>query len=285
MDKRKKVLIAGGDMRQIYCGERLFGKYGVYTIGIEKEHFPDVLNLPEADENMSGEFSCAILPVPPPDESGNIFTPLFSGTINTAYVKKLLKSDAVVFTGINSMKMSDYFPSHRIFSYMDREELAVKNAVPTAEGAVMLALEKLPVTLNGLPVLIAGAGRIGMSLAIILKGFGADITMAVHNSKGAAKAGLLGVKSVYTEKIDGGYGLVFNTVPSVIFTEDVLAKFSEETLFIDLASRPGGFDFKSAEKMGKRVIWALGIPGKNAPKTAGAAVADTIIEIMENVVY
>ncbi|MBO5164175.1 MAG: dipicolinate synthase subunit A [Ruminococcus sp.] len=285
MDKRKKVLIAGGDMRQIYCGERLCREYDIYTIGIDREHFSDKLNLPEADETMAGVFDCAVLPVTPPDESGNIFTPLFSGTLNAAYVKKLLKSDAVVFTGISSRRTADFFPNHLIFSYMDREELAVKNAVPTAEGAVMLALEELPVTLNGLPVLIAGAGRIGTSLAIILKGFGADITIAVHNSKGAAKAGLLGVRSVYTEKIDGNYGLVFNTVPSVIFTEDVLEKFPENTLFIDLASRPGGFDLKSAEKTGRRVIWALGVPGKNAPKTAGTAVAETIIEMTESAIY
>lgn len=285
MDKRKKVLIAGGDMRQIYCGKRLSREYDVYTVGIGKEHFPDALELPEADETMAGGFSCAVLPVSPPDGSGNIFTPLSTETLTAAYVKKLLKSEAVVFTGINSLKTAEFFSGHRIFAYMDREDLAVKNAVPTAEGAVMLALEELPVTLNGLPVLIAGAGRIGTSLAIILKGFGADITMAVHNSKGAAKAGLFGVKSVYTPKIDGNYGLVFNTVPSVIFTEDVLAKFPKETLFIDLASRPGGFDFKSAEEMGRRVIWALGVPGKNAPKSAGTAVAETIIEMTDSLIY
>ena len=62
----------------------------------------------------------------------------------------------------------------------------------------------------------------------------------------------------------------------MIFTEDILRKFSDDTLFIDLASKPGGIDITSAQELGRKVIWALGLPGKTSPVTAGEIIAETI---------
>lgn len=130
-------------------------------------------------------------------------------------------------------------------------------------------------------VLIVGLGRIGTALAEILKGFGADVTASVRNAKGAAKARILGIKSVCTSKMDTDYSLVFNTVPEMIFDNELLEKFSNDTFFIDLASKPGGIDFDSAATLGKKVVWALGIPGKTAPVTSGEFIAETVAGIIE----
>ena len=54
--------------------------------------------------------------------------------------------------------------------YYRREELAVGNAIPTAEGAVGIAIREYPGTINGAKCLITGFGRIGKNLAIILRG-------------------------------------------------------------------------------------------------------------------
>ena len=40
-------------------------------------------------------------------------------------------------------------------------------------------------------------------------------------------------------------------------------------------SKPGGVDLGAAGKLGLTVIWALSLPGKVAPVTAGAAIRDT----------
>lgn len=282
MEKRKKILIVGGDMRQIFCAGRLAEEFDIYTIGIDKNRFPDNIDLPAATPEMTGQFDYAVLPVTPPDERGNISASLFSGTLPVALILPLLSKNAVVFTGMNSPRLESLFFGHRIEAYMEREELSLKNAVPTAEGAVMIALEELPVTLNGLPVLIVGMGRIGTALALILKGFGADITAAVRSSESAARSRILGVPAIYTKNITGNYGLVFNTAPNLVFDNELLKKFPDDTLFIDLASRPGGFDFEEAAVLGKKVLWALGIPGKTAPVTAGIAVAETISEIISH---
>jgi len=50
----------------------------------------------------------------------------------------------------------------------------------------------------------------------------------------------------------------------------------KETLIIDLASKPGGVDREEAKKMNIKTIWALGLPGKIAPKSAAQIVKRTI---------
>ncbi|MCQ2470278.1 MAG: NAD-binding protein [Ruminococcus sp.] len=276
MEKQTRILIAGGDMRQIYCAERLSKKYETSLTGFDSEHFSGISAL----NCVSGKYDCIVLPVPPLDDGGNLTAPCFSGNIRAEELSDMLETDGIVFTGRADSRLRDIFPQAEICDYMSREELMLRNAVPTAEGAVQTALEELPVTLNGMKVLIVGMGRIGTALAEILKGFGADITAVVHNAKGAATAGLHGVKAVYADDMDADFGLVFNTVPSLVLDRRQLMRFDDDTLFIDLASKPGGIDFSSAAELGKKAVWALGLPGKTAPVTSGRIIADTISGIL-----
>lgn len=64
----------------------------------------------------------------------------------------------------------------------------------------------------------------------------------------------------------------------MMFTSHVLDQLTREQLMIDLASMPGGVDFDYARKRELRVIYALGIPAKVSPKTAGNIIATAIIE-------
>lgn len=280
MKDKFRILVAGGDMRQVYCAGKLSAVSDTYVMGFSAEAMPEKMHLRPAVTDKDGFYDFAVLPVPPLDNDGMITAPFSSEKINPAEIRRLLKKDGVIFVGKYDPKLKEVFDTE-IIDYMEREDLSLKNAVPTAEGAVEIALSELPVTLNGLKVLIVGLGRIGTALAEILKGFGADVTAAVHNAKGAAKARILGVKSVCTDKIDTGFSLVFNTVPEMIFDNDLLEKFGNDTLFIDLASKPGGIDFESAAELGKKVIWALGIPGKTAPVTSGEFIAETVAGIIE----
>ena len=49
---------------------------------------------------------------------------------------------------------------------------------------------------------------------------------------------------------------------------------------IDLASKPGGIDFDAARELGVNTIWALSLPGKVAPISAGQIICDTIHNIL-----
>ena len=276
MKNRLRILTVGGDMRQLYCARRLARECDTSVTGFDKEY----LTASESSD-AEGRYDCIILPVPPLNDDGNIPAPCGCGDISPDEIKKHLAEGAVIFAGHVGEKLRETFSGTEIVDYLEREELSLKNAIPTAEGAVQIALEELPVTLSGLSVLIVGMGRIGTALSTILKGFGADVTAAVRNEKGAAKARLAGIKSVYTDNLPTDYGLVFNTAPELVFNRELLGKFSDSTLFIDLASKPGGIDFESASELGIRAIWALGLPGKTAPVTAGEIIAETVMEVLD----
>ncbi len=276
---RQRILIAGGDMRQVYCALRLADTHEVSVAGIAPEQLPSQL-AGAVMTDSTRKYDCAVLPVPPLDSSGCISTPLGDEVLSPERVRSLLKPGAPVLTGRTDPELTAAFAGHPIIDYMQREELCLNNAIPTAEGAVQLALSELPFTLNTSPVLIVGLGRIGTALAQILKGFGAEVTAAVRNSRGAAKARLLGIRSVPTENISADYRLVFNTVPRLIFDRPLLEQFTADTLFIDLASRPGGIDFSAAASLGIHAVWALGLPGKTAPVTAGEIIAGTVSDIL-----
>ncbi len=51
-------------------------------------------------------------------------------------------------------------------------------------------------------------------------------------------------------------------------------------LFPDPIPTSSGVDFDAAGELGVKVIWALSIPGKVAPVTAGLAIRDTVYNIL-----
>ncbi len=77
------------------------------------------------------------------------------------------------------------------------------------------------------------------------------------------------------------YDLIFNTVPHIIFDPKMLLRCVKNTVIIDLASEPGGVDFKFAEKIGITAIQALALPGKFFSKTAGEIIKNTIYAIIK----
>lgn len=52
--------------------------------------------------------------------------------------------------------------------------------MPTAEGAIQLAMEELPITLHGARVLVIGYGRLGRVLADRLAGLKARVSVAAR---------------------------------------------------------------------------------------------------------
>jgi len=71
----------------------------------------------------------------------------------------------------------------------------------------------------------------------------------------------------------GRADLIFNTVPALVLTSELLSFTHPQVLIIDLASHPGGTDFQAAQRLNRRAILAPGLPGKVAPKTAGEILA------------
>jgi dipicolinate synthase subunit A len=74
--------------------------------------------------------------------------------------------------------------------------------------------------------------------------------------------------------------VIINTIPAKVITSLVLSKMPSRALIVDVASKPGGTDFRYAEKRGIKAILAPGIPGIVAPKTAGQIIANVLSELL-----
>lgn len=235
-----------------------------------------------------------ILPVPVSNDGVYLNAPAAESPPKLSQLLRLVKTGGTVFGGKISDEMRRKFTARNIYTedYMDREELSVMNALATAEGAVMTALQKQDIMLHRQKVLIIGMGRIGKALIGILRGFGADIYAAARRPDQLAWADISSCRPVgMYDTVSGGLSreftaaaevctLIFNTVPSMILSENTLEYVNRKALVIDLASAPGGTDFAAAERLGIRAVNLLGVPGKASADSAGCLIAKTVISMI-----
>ncbi len=287
MNKNITFLVVGGDLRQVYVAAALAEKYKVYAAGFDNSvSLPEkiiavgsILNLPEKVDYI-------ILPLPASQNGIFVNTPFCQNNIPLISLSTVLKDSGMVLGGrfdTAAMKIFDKYSIEAV-DYFEREELNVLNAVPTAEGAIQIAMEEMATTIFGQKVLITGYGRISKVLVKTLCAMGADVTVTARKYSDLAWAEIYGCNGLHTSSLTeniNDFGLIFNTVPAVILNEEILKNVNTEALIIDLASKPGGVDFDVAGKLGLKVVWALSLPGKTAPVSAGKIIASTVLNILK----
>lgn len=272
----RKIAIIGGDRRELVLMRELVHLGAtVMVVGYDRLSFlPEGLahhGLREALRDADG----VILPMPGTDEQGRVKAE-FAGT--SLFLKPehlaLLKPGTPLLVGV----ANDYLRSEaasldlKLIETAELDEIAIYNSIPTAEGAIAIAMRETSITLHGAQLLIVGFGRIGMTLARMLKGIGGEVCVVARKEADLARAEEQGhrvfnygtVVSVL-HRVD----VLFNTVPHPVVTEDWLKKLKPEAVLIELASPPGGIDYGLAEALGLKMIKAMGLPGKAAPVTAG----------------
>lgn len=172
----------------------------------------------------------------------------------------------------------------KLIDYLEREELNILNAVPTAEGALELAMNQTDITIHGSNSVVLGFGRIGKVLAGYLQALGAKVSVGARKESSRAWVTAMGYRAFDINEPEGAISkadIVFNTIPKTVFTKELLEILPDTALIIDLASKPGGVDMTAAKALGKRVIWALSLPGKVAPVTAGKIIESTVESILK----
>ena len=124
-------------------------------------------------------------------------------------------------------------------------------------------------------------------MASLLRKLGARVTVAARKSSDLVWASLEGCDTVSLAEGDGvtvlakGYDIIFNTIPQIVFHSEFIRILDRHTLIIELASSPGGIDIQASKENKKKVLWGASLPGKYAPKSAGAHIADSISAILE----
>ncbi|MGM9521866.1 MAG: dipicolinate synthase subunit DpsA [Oscillospiraceae bacterium] len=277
--------LIGGDMRQAKLGELLAADgHRVKTAGIDSVAVTGTERACGIAGAVEG-VQFVILPLPATLGGELINAPLADNDISIHELKECLSAGQTVLAGRADEKLKACLNGSGVslIDYFEREELTIKNAAATAEGAVQLLMEELPVTLQNTKCLIIGFGRIGKLLALKLRALGADVTVSARKFSDFAWIEAIGCRCADTRKLDGnisGYEAVINTVPAKILNESILSQMRDGCLCLDLASKPGGMDFEAASRLGVRAVWALSLPGRVAPVTAGMAIRDAIYNII-----
>lgn len=181
--------------------------------------------------------------------------------------------EALMFLGRVSPKIEAWAKGTSVtpIGFGDDDPLAVLHAVPTAEGAVKVAIENTDETILGLPTLCLGLGRVGMSVVQAFLGLGANVTLAARNPSQLARAWAMGTTAVHLRELPrvlGQFPLVVSSSSGLVLTRELLERTLKDVVIIDLCSPPGSVDFPAAETLGRKVIWARGQAG-TAPKRTG----------------
>ena len=290
MDESLKIGILGGDERQITMARRLAEK-GIECAAWGLGDTADIGNAvkcrtPHSALNGS---RAVVLPMPFSRDGVNLNAPLEEREklkIQTLY--DMLTADTMIIGGKFDLDTLNFAKQRniRVFDLNDNEEFLVKNAVPTAEGAIEIAIRESKITLFGANVLLLGYGRISRVLLPLLKSFFCEISVVARRTEQLAFASVCGVETA--KFFDGKYvkiaqkaDIIFNTVPAEVLPKNIIKKLKKSCVIIDLATG-GGTDFSYAEECGIKAIHALALPGKVAPVSAGNIMCDCVLSLLKN---
>lgn len=267
-----RFTLAGGDRRLAYTAKALRDKgCAVRTLAGEKD-------------DDYGETDVLLLPVPLSRDGQTLHAPRAQTPIALERLAEITGSETRVFCGMPGNASALFFRRGiRLYDYAAREEFALRNAVPTAEGVAQLLLCALPRTVRGSHILITGCGRTARACARLLYGMGARITIAARRCSALAFADGEGYHGLYLRELDGlmdRFDAVVNTVPAPVLTASVLEGMPKRCPIIEIASAPYGVDFEAAKRLGLAVQIAPSLPGKVAPQTAGIIIAETVLNML-----
>lgn len=172
----------------------------------------------------------------------------------------------------------------QVIETAELDTLAWLNAVPTAEGAIMLAFSESTVTVAWSRSVVLGFGRCGKAIAARLAALGSAVVVAARRPQQRAEARALGLEAVSLDNLVEslrGADFIFNTIPALVLdARHVRAIQNPEALIVDIASAPGGTDFDECKNLGLKALLAPGLPGRVAPKTAGAILSEALVPVI-----
>lgn len=292
MVRKKTFAVVGGDLRQcclanLLAADESVGRVFALCMDECTELSSDVVRSNEF-EGVLPQCDVVVLPLPV-SGGGELFkllnAPFSPSPPPLSRCLQAISPFAVVFGGMVSdeiQRMAEKY-GRFIHDYYRREELIVRNCIPTAEGALAIAMQETARTIFGSRCLIVGYGRVGKASARLFDACGAKVSVAARGQEALAWAGITGYESIPMGKIGDALpvsDIILNTASARLFDETLLRRMRPDSLLIDLSSKPGGVDFEAAKRLGRRVVWALSLPGKVAPVTAAEIVRDTVCHIL-----
>lgn len=291
MNNTGKIGLLGGDRRQATLAARLSERgyeCAVWGLDTVREALGGAVRCLGWRDALRG-VSAVILPLPLTRDGVTLNAPLSGADpLRLTHLLDALPPDILLFGGRADPEFAGEVARRGIpfLDYFTCEELQIRNALPTAEGAVALAMDRLPVTLFGAEAAVLGYGRIARVLSRMLSALHMRVTVCARKSTDLSWAGLDGCATLAINagtdwKALAECDAIFNTVPARILDRGALACLGKKPWILDLSAEPGGVDLAAASELGLRAERALSLPGKVAPQTAGAILCDCLCEMLD----
>lgn len=283
----KKVAVVGGDLRIVKLVDMLKKEnYEVKTYALEKA-------TEIQDTKSSSLIECikdadiVLGPLPLSTSGQFVNTPFSEEKILVEELICQIRGKRFI---AGSIKQEVYEMAEEkditIFDMIKREELAVLNAISTAEGAIQIAINETPKNLHGNNVLVLGFGRIGKVLAKMLDGIGAKVACEARKTTDLAWIKAYGYEPINLIELKENlnrFDIIINTIPYTLLNREMLQEVKKDALIIDLASNPGGVDKQAIKELGIKFNWALSLPGKVSPVTSAEFMKETLLNMFKEI--
>lgn len=286
MSQINKIVVLGGDNRQYYMVEQLHALgFPVAVYGLDMKDLSPVIYDAQSIREAMSFGNIVIGPIPFSRNNKDIVakTPLVDLTIQEFL--QYLTENHILFGGVFPKVVKDFCTSHHVsfYDFMEDESVSIANAVATAEGAVLEAIMRSPVTLHKNNSLILGYGRCAKILADKLNGLNSKVTIAARLKEALSYAAAYGYDTIPLIDINkylADFPFIFNTIPSLIMDAASLSYVDKDVTIIDIASAPGGVNFEYCEQLHINASLCLALPGKYAPKTSARILNDFLLSTL-----
>ncbi len=278
--------VIGGDMRQTYLAKELSSTqsrvchYALMSVPTSASAEPA-----SSLERACMHSRCIICPIPFSKNGIDLNQTALENTLSLKTLLSVLQSGQYFFAGCipAAFKAEAVQKGVFVFDLMENEKLTLFNTFATAEGAICEAISRSPINLYQSKCAVLGYGRCGKTLSAYLKGMFCHVSVYTDDSAQQDDA-----RSIfdYTNALNQmkdqmkEYDFIFNTIPALILTADILSMLDPFVTIIDIASAPGGVDYKEAEKLNISASLCLGLPGTYAPASSAEAIKETIETIL-----
>lgn len=284
-----QIAVLGGDARQLEIIRKLTELDArLSLVGFEQLDHAFSGAVKEKLEDVQWEnLDAVILPVPGTNPEGKIDS-IFSNEV-IYLAEELVKrtpEHCIYFSGISNPFLDKVMTESKreLIQLFDRDDVAIYNSIPTVEGTIMMAIQHTDFTIHGSNTVVLGLGRVGMSVARTFHHLGGKVSVGTRSSEDIARAVEMGLNGFSLEELKEKVkhtDLLINTIPALVVRPEIIAHLPSHALIIDLASKPGGTDFRYAEKRGIKALLAPGLPGIVAPKTAGLILANVLAQLLK----
>lgn len=269
----KKILVIGGDQRLLFLANFLKDSCKqVQTYALEgAEGLQGVTHAGSLEEAM--QFADIIVTPVPFSKDGIHLLTKDNTTIFLKDFSENLQQNQILFGGNISKMVLEVAKGKNVacYDFMKMEDVALDNAITTAEGAIAEAITLSTQNINEENSLILGYGRCAKAIAQRMKGLNGKITIAARREEVRQEALAEGYSAVSLEEMVDHIPrtqFIFNTIPAMVLDARLIDMIHPDAVVIDIASSPGGTDFDACKKKGITAKLSLGLPGRYSPKTS-----------------